>query len=1237
VVAGALTVLAASGSAVGATYHFEGSTGVHGVALTTQSATGVDVHFEMSSFAMEPVDVAGATYQKIAMPQVFLPGDAGRPDLPGMGRFIALPEGSTPVVEIVASRVERYPGIEVAPAPELPLESDDGPLVYEWDPAVYERDAFYPESPVRLSEVGQMRGVDVVTLGITPFQYNPITKELVVYTELEVRVSFEGGLGVFGEERLRNRFWEPILENHLLNYASLPAASRTGSMLPPPGDGSRTGCEYIIICPDHPDFIAWADTLKAWRQLEGILTEVYTTTDIGGTSSYAIDQFLFDAYDTWDPAPAAFLILGDYPGSGDLDSGITAGIWDGYCASDNLYADVDADDLPDMFHGRITARNADELETMIGKMLDYERQPYTDPDFYDHPVMAGGWQTERWFILCTEICYGHQSLVLGKNPVREYAIYSGSPTTWSTNQNTWMLLDYFGPAGLGYIPSTPAHLTDWGANATRLNNDLNAGAYLLLHRDHGGETGWGEPDYDIGDLGGLHNEMYPFVFSINCLTGKYNWGSECFTEAFHRMGYGALGVVAASETSYSFVNDTFIFGMFDGMWPEFMPTYGPYEPETRFHTELRPALGMANGKYFLHASNWPYNSNSKDVTYHLFHSHGDTFLRMYSEVPQHLNVDHAMVCFIGQPTFTIQADEGAVIALTVDGEIVAVADATGAQQEIGITPQTQPGMLRVTVTKANYYRYDVEVPITATGSYLIFDDCVVEDDTGDQDGILDAGETAGLVVTLENVGTNPTTGISAVLTSTDPLVNITTAAGSYPDIPAGGTGTCLEPFVIELPGDVPDGHQLHFTLVATANEGQWDCNFTLPVQAPVLEAVRLSIDDTPPGGNGNGRADPGETLLVTLVFDNTGSSDTPDLEGVLSCEHPDVVIHVADGTSGPVPAGATGMMGGFEVELTASCPSPMTLVYQADITASNGFGAVLDYEMGVGPWYDDCEDDLGWALGVPGDNASTGVWVRLDPTGTHAGSHQVQPEDDHTPDPGTKCFVTGNAASGYIANYADVDDGKTTLRSPVFDGTDAISATLTYWRWYTNEFGMNPGEDTWKVEVTNDGVSWTTLEDTQASNNSWVEHTFELGQYVAFTDHLQVQFVASDYYGDSLVEAAVDDIIFDIVYQPTASVGPVNVEAVRAANGIVSVSPNPFNPSTAITYQVGDASMVRLSIYDVHGRLVRTLVDGTVEAGSHTVLFDGKNAAGASLASSVYFLRLETPAIMQVRQVTLVK
>ncbi len=689
--------------------------GETGLALRAQDRAGVAIHFGLNTFDLNPVEVEGSVAQAVSMPGVFLPNDAGAPDLPGLGRYVAIPHGATARVTILNARTERIEGVEIAPAPVIPLENDDGPLVYEKDLSIYERDTFYPAKPVRVSDPMTMRGVDVVIVGVTPFQYNPITKELLIYTELELRVDFVGGNGLFGETRLRSRFWEPILRAQLLNYETLPAVELDG-----PRDGSRYGYEYVIITPTDPGFVAWGDSLKLWRNLQGISTEVFTTAETG-TSASSIESWLNNAYTTWAQPPAAFLILGDYPSSGDggRDIAITAPVWSGYCVSDNIYADVDGDDLPDMAHGRICARDATELGHMITKMLDYERQPYTDAGFYDHPVIAGGWQTERWFILCTEVCYGHQANVLGKHPVREYAIYSGTPgSVWSTATNTSTVVNYFGPNGLGYIPSTPEHLTDWGSNATRVNNDLNAGAYMMLHRDHGYEYGWGEPDYDKYDLDGLSNPMYPFIFSINCLTGRYDYGAETFTEKFHRMNYGAIGLVAASEVSYSFVNDTFVWGMFDGLWEGFMPDYGPYPhgPDP-----LRTCFGMCYGKYFLEASNWPYNTSSKTVTYHLFHHHGDAYLRMYSEVPYALSVTHDTELCIDAGTFGIQANAGALIALTVDGAIIGVAEATGAWQDVPVTPQSETGTLRITVTAPNAYRYDQSVPISTCGSTLTAD------------------------------------------------------------------------------------------------------------------------------------------------------------------------------------------------------------------------------------------------------------------------------------------------------------------------------------------------------------------------------------------------------------------------------------------------------------------------------------------------------------------------------------
>lgn len=70
-------------------------------------------------------------------------------------------------------------------------------------------------------------------------------------------------------------------------------------------------------------------------------------------------------------------------------------------------------------------------------------------------------------------------------------------------------------------------------------------------------------------------------------------------------------------------------------------------------------------------------------------------------------------------------------------------------------------------------------------------------------------------------------------------------------------------------------------------------------------------------------------------------------------------------------------------------------------------------------------------------------------------------------------------------------------------------------------------------------------------------------------------------------------------------------------------APNPFNPVTTITFVLQQETPVRLSIYDISGQLVTTLVDETRQAGEHAIQWVGKNQQGASVASGVYLLRLE--------------
>jgi len=685
-----------------------------GFSLLSQSPTQVTLRYAMDHFTLES-SPAGVS---VGLSGVFLPNQAGAPNLPTLGRFVALPQGATARLEIVNARTRSFRELDVGPAPVIPKENDPAPLIYREDPAIYGADAYYPAAPAALSPPRRMRGVDAVAVSLTPFQYHPGTRELIAYTEIELRIHFEGGNGIFGEDALRNRYWEPILQSHLLNYESLQpidfdARSRDGS-----------GCEYIILTPDDPDFIAWGDSIRTWRQAQGIHTACFTTTDIGGGDSTVIRTWLHDAYNNWDIRPAGFLLLGDYPNSGDRDTGIISPTWNYYCVSDNIYADADGDDgLPDLFHGRITARNAAELETIIGRMFDYERSPSVDAGFYQHPLISVGWELDRWFGLCGEIVLGFQQHVLGRDPVRAYALCMGQSAPrreWSDAQNTSLVVDYFGPDGLGYIPATPEHLEDWDGDSTAINNAINSGAYLVLHRDHGVRSRWDHPEYSIDHLAYQQNTAYPFVFSINCLTGRYNSPDPCLAEAWHRLGTGdppsrdsfrgAVGLIAASESSYSFVNDAMVWGMFDGLWPEFDPGYAGDVFSSA--SLLRPGVTLAYGKYYLEASGFPNNPQQKLVTYHLFHFHGDPFQQMYSEVPQPLTVDHEETCPAYTSTFTVSADEGSMIALTVNGEIIATAGGTGQPQAIPIPMQTEVGTLRITVTKPNYFRYDQSIPIT---------------------------------------------------------------------------------------------------------------------------------------------------------------------------------------------------------------------------------------------------------------------------------------------------------------------------------------------------------------------------------------------------------------------------------------------------------------------------------------------------------------------------------------------
>lgn len=700
-------------------FNYPDVSGKPGFNLVDSKPAFAHVSYAVPAFSLEDQVIKGTAMKYISLPGTFLFNDEGMPNLPGKGKYIAIPQGSTPKLRIVSQLTEIIHNVEIAPSPRIPLDNDNRPVEYAKNMQVYSKNALYPASPVSISEVTQIRGVDAVILGITPFQYNPVTKDLVVYKDIQVEIAFEGGNGQFGNEAFRSTWWDPILQDNLLNYSSLPVIDYNARWRLSGQAPLTDECEYIIISPTGPVFLAWADSIRKFRTEQGILTKVFTVDQVGGNTVSAIEAFINNAYNTWTIKPAACLMLGDY--GSDATKNLISHMYvhpDGYpnFASDNKFADVNGDEMPDVVFSRITANDATQLQIMITKFLNYERTPPTNPRFYDKPITALGWQTERWFQLCSEVVGGYFRHVQGKNPRRINKIYAGTPgTIWSSASNTNTLVNYFGPNGLDYIPQSPATLGGWnGGTATQVNLAIDSGAFMLQHRDHGYYGGWGEPAYSIGDINSLTNTDLTFVFSINCQTGAYQASSACFGEAFHRYfknghNSGALGLVCPSEVSYSFVNDTFVWGMYDNMWPDFMPAEGS-TPSSR---GVLPAFGNAAGKYFLKQSNWPYNTGDKLVTYRLFHMFGDAFQVLYTEIPQQLTVTHDQEINFGTTTFSIQTNDSAFIALTLSDQIIATGYGNASGPVLLTIPVIPVGsQVKVTVTKQNFYRYSDLVPVT---------------------------------------------------------------------------------------------------------------------------------------------------------------------------------------------------------------------------------------------------------------------------------------------------------------------------------------------------------------------------------------------------------------------------------------------------------------------------------------------------------------------------------------------
>ena len=166
-----------------------------------------------------------------------------------------------------------------------------------------------------------------------------------------------------------------------------------------------------------------------------------------------------------------------------------------------------------------------------------------------------------------------------------------------------------------------------------------------------------------------------------------------------RTEQGSVAIIAASETSFSYVNDTYVIGCYDYLWNDFMPDYGKNNTNFKY-----PAFANSYGKYFLKQSSWPEFEFNKNITYNLFHYFGDAFLQLNTEMPEEINISYPKEISTDCSSFAIKKDDMTRVAFSVNGELIATL--FNEDSIVNIKPFFKEGKIKVVATKQDHYRHE---------------------------------------------------------------------------------------------------------------------------------------------------------------------------------------------------------------------------------------------------------------------------------------------------------------------------------------------------------------------------------------------------------------------------------------------------------------------------------------------------------------------------------------------------
>ena len=740
--------------------------------------------------------------------------EKGSPNLPKLNTSIIIPDDKWMEAFIVDSEFEEINNVNISPSKgNFSREINPATVPYSFG-EIYKENKFFPEVLVEMGSpyiLRDLRGQGVV---IYPFQYNPMTKTLRVYTKITLSIESTDKLLSSNNNKIfrqnndvlkQSSEFKNIYQNLFINYSSdyrFNYIDDLGNML--------------IISYD--DFIDEMIPFVEWKNKKGIPTDIVGLNSVGTTAN-DIQNYVNSYYSQ--NGLTYLLLVGDI---NQMPTHIVSG-----SASDPTFGFIEGNDaFSEIIVGRFSANNPSELITQVERTLQYEQDPSANVDHFNQALGVASTQGP-----------GYGGLTDAQF----------NDLLWNDFLSAFTYTDYTG-------------LYDGSGSVSQGVAAINEGVGVINYTGHAGPTGWGNgAPLGVNDVNGLTNtNKLPFIFTVGCNPGQFNDYSECFCEAWMRATDNDGNPTGAIGHLGSTISQSWEPPM-HGQWAMNAILSESYEGNiTRSYGGV-----VVNG--CMHMNEAQGSGGINETKYWTLF--GDPSLMIRTDEPEELDISFDNVLMVGQNELVIDLGiDGALAALSINGVLKSYSESVGGIAILDLTEVTNAtGNVDLVVSAFNKYPYQETMSIIAPeGAYLLFDSYNIIGNGNDD--TVDYGETVQLDITVANVGVDNTNALNVSISTDNEHIVMNNATSVIAYAIAGETATIESPISFDVLNNIPDQDEINFNMNLDNGEESWNLEFSITAQAPVFEVLNPVIVDE----NMDGIWAPGEEATIFVDLVNSGSA-----------------------------------------------------------------------------------------------------------------------------------------------------------------------------------------------------------------------------------------------------------------------------------------------------------------------------------------------------------------------------